>query len=124
MADVTITAPTRMTAGTKTAALVSGGQSVTTGQTFDVALGGDEDGLIWIIEDSGGSATPITFDAGDYPPAALQGKGAVVIAEAASQTYMLVLEQGRHMKNTGKIAGSATGGTVKIKCFYMPAGYA
>ncbi len=122
MADVSIT-PTRMVAGTKTAALVSGGSSITTGQTFEILCGADDKGLILVLEDSGGSATPITFDAGDYPPSMLKFKGSNVIAESASATYLLVLEAGRHLTNGGKITGSATGGTVRLKAFWLPLGY-
>ncbi len=122
MADVSLT-PVRLVPGTKSAALVAGGSAITTGQTFEILCGSDDRGLVLVLEDSGGSATPIVFDAGGYPPAMTQGKGLVTITESASATYLLVLEAGRHMQNTGKITGSATGGTVKMKAFYLPVGY-
>lgn len=127
MADVTITPLSlRQVAGTMlphvATALANYTAQITTGQTFEIVLQGDDRGLQLLLQDSGGSAATWTFDAGDYPPAALMSKGAKTFTPAASDIRPLVLEQGRHMKNSGKITGSVSGGTVKLTAYYNPKG--
>lgn len=121
MADVTIT-PTRLTPGTEGTAH-DGGTSITTGQTFSVACGGDFRGLFFEIYDSGGSASVVTIDAGDYPGAPLKFKGADTITNTASKSKPYVPEKGRHNKADGTIAGSNTGGTIKMLAYWLPLGY-
>ena len=121
MADVTVT-PTRLTPGTEGTAH-DGGSSITTGQTFAIDCKGDYRGLFLEIFDSGGSASVVTIDAGDYPPAMLKFKGADTITLTASKSKPYVPEKGRHEQSDGSILGSNLGGTIKILAYWLPLGY-
>lgn len=125
MADVSLT-PTRLTVGTKSGnlatALANFTVQITTGQTFELILGGDVRGLVIILQDSGGSATPWVFDAGTYPPAMQKFQGAQTVTMSANDIRVFPEDPSRFVNASGSITGSCTGGTTKLTAFYMPLG--
>lgn len=85
--------------------------------------GADDRGLIIELYDSGGSASVVTFNAGDYPPSMTEFLGSKSTTLTASKSHAFVPERGRHMSNTGKINGVNTGGTIKMLAYWLPLGY-
>lgn len=129
MSVITIT-PIALAPGTATPDLVGADAddaSVTTADTFSISMppipGGGETRLIIVLEEQGGGASVVTFDAGDYPPAPTSGKGADTVSLATSDLKLYVPEAGRHMQNDGTIKGSVATNNVFITAYYVPRGY-
>jgi hypothetical protein len=121
MALITIT-PTNLVEGTETIDLVAGGTSVVSGNTFEVAIG-DPRLFLFIIEEVGGGAAVIVFDAGDYPPSDRQGLGTKTVTMAASDLKIIALEGARYMQNDGKITGTVSVANVRILVLKLPLSY-
>lgn len=119
MADVSISV-TALTEGTRSGDLVAGGTAVNAGQSFSIAAGDVTATLVIVMEEVGGGAATVTFDAGDYPPAARQGLGARAIALAASDLRLIVLEGARHIQSDGAIEGSVATNNCRISAFRIP----
>lgn len=120
MVDVAITL-TALVINTRSADLVGSGSSVTAGQTFSIACLGKTDDIILILEEQGGGAATVTFDAGDNPPSKQAPMGALTISLATSDNRMLQLEGGRFIQSGAGnlITGSVASQTVKITAFRL-----
>lgn len=113
MADVTVT-PVDLDPNTRSIDLIAGGSSVTAGQTFAITALGNTRSLIIVLEEQGGGAATVTFDAGDNPPSFLAA--AVDVALATSDLRIVMLEPGQFIQDsqTGPVNGSVATNTVKI----------
>ncbi len=120
MALITIT-PTTLAFGTESADLPASGTSVIAGNTFEVDVKFNPN-ILFILEEVGGGACTITFDAGDVPPAARGGLGADTVVLAASDLFAFIPEPGRHMQNDGKITGSVATNNARIRALRLPPG--
>lgn len=120
MADVNVTL-TDLVINTRSADLVAGGASITTGQTFSIAVTGRTEGILLVLEEQGGGATVVTFDAGDDPPSKREGMGLLAISLATSDLRLLILEGGRFIQNTAgnPITGFNTGNTIKMLAYRL-----
>lgn len=121
MTDVAV-AQTPLVPGTKSADLVGGGTDINTGETAVIACANGETRVILFIQELDSAALTLSVEAGDYPPAATQGKGALAVALDSLDQRLLVVEGGRHLQNNGTIRVLVTGGC-RIFAFTMPAGY-
>lgn len=122
MVDVSIT-PLVMSHGAETEDVVVGssGSSITTGQTFDIAVEGNDQVLV-VIKFSG--TVTVTFDAGATPPSPRGVKGADTVAGTNAQVKLWVPEEGRHIQaGVGKITGSNTGATCIMSVYRLPPGF-
>lgn len=122
MVDVAV-ALTSLVVNTRSADLVAGGTSVTAGQTFSLAVKNRTEGIIIVLEEQGGGAATVTFDAGDDPPSKREGIGALTISLATSDLRILELEGGRFIQSDGLITGSVASQTVKIMAFEVDRGW-
>ena len=115
MVDVAI-AITELVINTKSADLVAGGTSLTTGQTFSLAANSRTMRRIILMEETAGTTASVVFDAGDNPPSLRQGLGSLTITLAANDLRILELEGGRFVQDDGLITGTFTG-TGKMMIF-------
>jgi hypothetical protein len=79
-----------------------------------IAAGGDTGRLLIYLKNTFAGSKAVTIGAGVYPPAALQGQGALVVTMATQNLEMLVvIESGRFAQANGDIyvdfAASMTG---------------
>ena len=120
MVDVEITL-TDLAINTRSGDLVGLGSSVTAGQTFSIDSNGRTEGILIVLEEQGGGAATVTFDAGDDPPSKREGLGALVITLATSDLRILELEGGRFIQDgvANLITGSVATNTVKIMAFNL-----
>ena len=116
MVDVAVTLTT-LAVNTRSSDLVGLGSSVTAGQTFSIACKGKTDDLIILLEEQGGGAATVTFDAGVDPPSKREGLGSLDIALATSDARLVQLEGGRFIQADGIITGSVATNTVKVTAF-------
>ena len=82
-----------------------------------------ESQLFIVLETQTAGAAVVTFDAGDYPPAAQMAKCALAISLAASDLKGGFLEAGRHLQNDGYITGSVATTAIFMTAYYKPVGY-
>jgi hypothetical protein len=113
MVDVTVTLDT-LTINTRSSDLLGSGDSITAGQTFEIDVKGKTDDLIIVLEELGGGAATVTFDAGDDPPSKREGLGSLTITLATSDVRILQLEGGRFIQSDGKITGSVATQTCRV----------
>ena len=120
MVDVAITL-TSLAVNTRGGDLVGLGSSVTAGQTFSIDTNGRTEGIVLVLEEQGGGAATVTFDAGDDPPSKREGLGSLAIALATSDCRLLILEGGRFIQNDAAnlITGSVATNTVKITAYTL-----
>lgn len=120
MVDVVVTL-TSLAVNTRSADLVGGGQSVTAGQTFSLAVAGRTERILIILEETNTGAATVTFDAGDDPPSMREGMGSLAIALAQADLRSLILEGGRFIQNGvgNLITGTVATNTVKILCYSL-----
>jgi hypothetical protein len=109
-ADLPDASGTAITVGADGATIAAGGTNGWPGRKF----------LVKITDDGG--ADTMTIEAGDYPPAATSGLGALTFAMAASDVFYIVLESARFMKSDGKIKITSTGTGNLIEAFALPRG--
>lgn len=115
----TAVAVTTLTEGTISGDLVAGGTSVTTGNVAVIAAVGETNNLI--IAMYAASASVVTVQAGDNPPALRQGLGAnATNTVGAGEVRLLMVEGGRYTQDNGTIRITVGANTVIFRVFRVP----
>lgn len=115
----TAVAVTALTEGTISGDLVAGGTSVTTGNVAVIAALGDTRNLI--IGMYAASASVVTVQAGDNPPAQRADLGAnATNTVGAGEVRLLLVEGGRYVQDNGTIRITVGANTVIFRVYRIP----
>ena len=118
MADTAV-AVTTLTGGTISDDLVAGGTSVTTGNVAVITTNGESRNLV--IGMYAASASVVTVQAGDNPPAARQGLGDnATNTIGAGEVRLLCLEGARYTQDNGTIRITVGANTVIFRVSRLP----
>ncbi len=106
--------PVTLVPNTRGSDLVGVGQTITTSDTFSISVRGNTRTITVYMEELGGGAATVTFNAGDNPPSFLAE--ALTINLATSDLRPMVFEPGQFINDDqlGSITGSVGLQSVKI----------
>jgi len=124
---ITVCTPEVLTLDTESADLpdASGTVATTPATGWSIDVSGYKANRVLLKFLANGTGDTVTIVAGDYPPAARQGLGALSIVLAASDVKFICVESARFMQSdstyAGKLLATCTDAGTMIWAFILPA---